>query len=250
MTMSRFACFVGASLLPVRRLVLCVALSASASASASASSARASSVEAEVEAEVEVEVDALLRGVDDVPPSTLTASFSRAVVASLLAIAGDDGEGLVRRARALRLAAAAPDFGAANDVDVDGTVARLLVSPERELRVQAAWARVARAARAGGATDAAGALLSSADPALREVGAIALWREGSSTAKRVAQAHLAVERDPDVAVVLRVRLARWPAAKPTTTSAPTAAPGTVTGTVTGTTTATTTTPATPGRTRR
>ena len=168
-----------------------------------------------------IDVDALLCGVDVVPPPEVVAALSPADRAALLAIAIDDHASVLRRARAFRLV-----VGSATerrDV-VDDVIARWLQSPDRELRVQAAWGSVVRGARAGRAVDVAAALLSSIDPALREVGAIAAWRDGSRAARRYVEARLAIERDVDVAAVLRARLARWPLV-PTSAPAQPSTPG-------------------------
>jgi hypothetical protein len=160
-----------------------------------------------------VDVEALVRGIDTVPSPETVAALDDQDLAALLAVADDVHAPLVHRVRALRLAAgAAAPAPAAFDAAVDDVIARWLVSSERELRVQAAWAAVERAKRARRDLDVAGELLTAADPALREVGALALWREGSPAAREQLEARLAREHDVDVATVLRARLARWPRA--------------------------------------
>jgi hypothetical protein len=155
------------------------------------------------------DVEALLRGIDTVPPPERVEALSAESVRALLAIANDEGAVQVRRVRALRLAAGAAGRGRA---DVDDTIERWLGARERELRVQAAWAAHGRAVREGRGLQTAVSLLRAGDPALREVGAIALAREGTPVGRRHLTAQLEQETDADVKTVLRARLARWPRA--------------------------------------
>jgi hypothetical protein len=150
-------------------------------------------------------VDALLAGIDSPPPSRGTA-LSVDERAALRAVAFDATQAVLRRARALRLFAEA---AAVDEVVVDDDLAALQAGVTGELRVQAAWARVDRAARAGRVLTLAVALLAHEDAALRAVGALAAWREGSPAARRAMAARLTVERDDDVTTLLRARLARW-----------------------------------------
>jgi hypothetical protein len=155
------------------------------------------------------DVATLLRGIDDVPPPDFAASLSPDEQRALLALAVDDDVPCAARARALRLVAAVAADDIASDRAVDVAIARLSDSAVRELRVQAAWAALARAARRAKTIDVAAALLHHRDPALREVGAVALWRDGSKAARAHVEARSATETDADVSVVLRSRLARW-----------------------------------------
>jgi len=152
-------------------------------------------------------LDALLAGLDS-PPPVWGPALAPDERAALRAVALDATQPLLRRARALRLFAA----GAAADADVvvDGDLTALQAAATGELRIQVAWARVDRAARAGHVLAVALPLLAEDDPALRTVGALAAWREGSPAARRALAARLGVEHDDDVAMLLRARLARRP----------------------------------------
>jgi len=141
-------------------------------------------------------LDALLAGLDS-PPPVWGPALAPDERAALRAVALDATQPLLRRARALRLV-------------VDGDLTALQAAATGELRIQVAWARVDRAARAGHVLAVALPLLAEDDPALRTVGALAAWREGSPAARRALAARLGVEHDDDVAMLLRARLARRP----------------------------------------
>jgi hypothetical protein len=147
----------------------------------------------------------LLAGVDDLPGPD-TAVLAPATRDALRAVATDEAQPTLRRARALRLFAAAAPI---DDWNVDPLLSALRLDPDPEIRVQAAWAGAERAARAGGTLAFARRLCADGEPALREVAVLALWRDGSEAARALLRERLAVEQDPAVAMVLRTRLTRW-----------------------------------------
>jgi hypothetical protein len=160
---------------------------------------------------------ALLVGTDDVVVPAAPAEL----VPALRVIAQDVAAPRLERVRALRLWAAAATT--ADDAEVEGALVGLQEqTADRELRVQAAWARVERARvrdRRGSAgttpsTDAVLAvgrgLLASSWTELREVGVLALWRSCSLAARAAVTERTIKETDATLAAVMQARLRRWP----------------------------------------
>jgi hypothetical protein len=155
-----------------------------------------------------VHVEALLGGIDSMPAPSALSAITSSDQLHLRSLALDRRVALLTRIRALRILAGTTN-NTHSSVDVDGALAMLLTAPERELRVQAAWATLDRARRSGVALAAAVRLATDPDPAVREVGIIALWRDGSPAARAVVVQRQGEETNATVIRIIHARLARW-----------------------------------------
>lgn len=120
--------------------------------------------------------------------------------AALIAMARDTNERLYVRARAIGLVGALPN------AEAEALWAAARTWPERELRVQAAWAQgLARRRTVEGFTFAKG-LLTESESHLREVGVHLLFLLDTPQAVDVATDHLATESDPVIRRLIDRRL--------------------------------------------
>lgn len=128
------------------------------------------------------------------------AKMTRAEQRALIAIARDAKQSVYARARALGLCGAIPDDAAF------ALWREARAWPQRELRVQAAWAEGLARKRGPRFLPYARALLAEEEAHLREVGVHLLFIEGSAAAIALAKQHAAIEPDPVVAKLLARRL--------------------------------------------
>ncbi|MDP2344481.1 MAG: hypothetical protein Q8O67_26235 [Deltaproteobacteria bacterium] len=154
-------------------------------------------------------VPAALQGIDQIPTRAMVASLE---TRALTALALDDKATVVHRTRALRL------LGAAVDVDDDARWALVLLrsSPIPVLRVQAALAQGALAAREEQLVPFAAGLLHDDDAELRRAALTLLWIDKSPGARDVVFAFARSEKDPALLQLANYRLKNWP----TTTTKP------------------------------
>ncbi len=148
----------------------------------------------------------VLRGIDQLPSRALVET---AATRDLLAVALDDNVKVVHRARAIRLLGARPDVDPG--LSVASALVTLRASPIPELRVHAALAQGARAARQGQGLPFAAGLLHDEDVELRRAALTLLWIDRSAAARDVVFAHGRSELDPALQELVRHRLQQWSA---------------------------------------
>ena len=147
---------------------------------------------------------AVLQGIDSLPaPAVVRSTETRALTVMALA----DKQKPLHRARAIRL------LGARADVD-EGVFVTLRNSPLPELRVHAALAQGAVAARQDQLVPFAAGLLHDDDPELRRAALTLLWVERSGAARDVVFAFARSEPDPALQQLMAHRLKGWPTTWP------------------------------------
>lgn len=153
----------------------------------------------------------LLRGIDQVPTA---AAVAAADVSALIAVALNDEAKLVHRARALRLLGVRARVGHGDDIDVDADVVAAIVtlrsSPIASLRVHAALAQGALAARQEQLLPFAVALLLDDDAEMRRAALTLLWVDRTQGARAVVRAHALCEKNAELLHLAQARLASWP----------------------------------------
>lgn len=128
------------------------------------------------------------------------AKMTAAEHAALVAIARDPKQPVYARARAIGLVGARPD-DAAHALWRDARA-----WPQRELRVQAAWAQGLAAKRTKAFAPTVAALLADDEAHIREVGVQLLFLDGSAASVATAKAHSEREADPVVRKLIERRL--------------------------------------------